>query len=40
LRLEHSYELNLWEDSLEGQARSIVAPVDPAEVGIDPLALI
>jgi len=40
-RLELPYELNLWEAEAEGsQATSIVAPVDPAELGIDPLTLL
>jgi putative nucleotidyltransferase with HDIG domain len=39
-RLEIPYELNLWETSEDPhRPSSIVAPVNPASVGIDPLAL-
>ena len=40
-RLEAPYELNLWE-TVEGSARptAIAAPLDPAQHGIDPLALL
>jgi putative nucleotidyltransferase with HDIG domain len=34
--LERPYEVNLW-DVEDGQARSIQAPLDPAQYGIDPL---
>jgi hypothetical protein len=34
-------ELRLWEDHAgRGRARTVVAPVDPAEVDIDPLAFV
>jgi putative nucleotidyltransferase with HDIG domain len=40
-RLEFPYEVNLWEArEEEGQPNAIVAPLDPAVVGIDPLALL
>ena len=39
-RLEFPYEVNLWEQTEEGSASTIVAPIDPASVGIDPLALL
>jgi putative nucleotidyltransferase with HDIG domain len=39
-RLEFPYEVNLWEQTEEGFASTIVAPIDPASVGIDPLALL
>jgi putative nucleotidyltransferase with HDIG domain len=40
-RLEFPYEVNLWEArEEEGQPSAIVAPLDPAVVGIDPLALL
>jgi 23S rRNA (adenine2503-C2)-methyltransferase len=35
--LERPYEVNLWED-VEGQSKSIQAPLDPAIYGIDPLS--
>jgi len=39
-RLEMPYELNLWDASEDPQRpSSIVAPVDPAEFGLDPLTL-
>ncbi len=39
-RLEIPYELNLWEATEDPQRpSSIVAPLDPAAVGIDPLTL-
>jgi len=34
--LDRPYEINLWDDE-DGQARSIQAPLDPAQYGIDPL---
>jgi putative nucleotidyltransferase with HDIG domain len=41
VRLERPYEVSLWEsDRAEGQPGSIVAPLDPTEVGIDPLTLL
>jgi putative nucleotidyltransferase with HDIG domain len=41
MRLERPYEISLWEtDRAEGQPGAIVAPLDPAEVGIDPLTLL
>ncbi len=37
--LEAPYDRNLWESSTEGApGETIVAPVDPAEYGVDPLA--
>ncbi len=37
-RVERPYDVNLWEDDqAEGQPKSVVAPLDPAEFGIDPL---
>jgi putative nucleotidyltransferase with HDIG domain len=40
-RLEFPYEVNLWEaPEHEGRPSAIAAPVDPAVVGIDPLALL
>jgi hypothetical protein len=39
-RLQLPYEVNLWEQTAEGSASTIVAPVDPASVGIDPLTLL
>jgi putative nucleotidyltransferase with HDIG domain len=40
-RLERSGEVNLWEGpSEDGEPSAIVAPVDPASLGIDPLALL
>ena len=39
-RLDLAYDVNLWEsDGKEGQPSSIVAPLDPADYQIDPLAL-
>jgi len=39
-RLEMAYELNLWEKSEDPhRPSSVVAPLDPAELGLDPLAL-
>ena len=39
-RLELPYEVNLWETSAETDGQlSVAAPVDAAEYGIDPLAL-
>ena len=41
IRLERPYLVGLWEtDRAEGQPGAIVAPIDPAEVGIDPLTLL
>ena len=39
-RLQFPYEVNLWEQTEEGSASTIVAPIDPASVGIDPLTLL
>jgi putative nucleotidyltransferase with HDIG domain len=40
-RLEFPYDVNLWDSTLEnGTTSSITMPLDPAEVGIDPLALL
>ena len=38
-RVEFPYEVNLWEND-DGAPSSIVAPIDPAEAGIDPLTLL
>jgi putative nucleotidyltransferase with HDIG domain len=39
--LAYPYEVNLWEnEETEGTPSSIVSPLDPAELGIDPLTLI
>jgi putative nucleotidyltransferase with HDIG domain len=37
VRLDLPYDRNLWETPPEGEATSVVAPVDPADYGIDPL---
>jgi putative nucleotidyltransferase with HDIG domain len=40
-RLEHPYDVNLWEVELgEGQAGAIIKPLDPRELGIDPLTFL
>jgi putative nucleotidyltransferase with HDIG domain len=39
-RLDFPYEVNLWETQEQGHPGAIVAPLDPAVVGIDPLALL
>jgi putative nucleotidyltransferase with HDIG domain len=40
-RLEIPYEVNLWEAKEEpGVASTVVAPLDPASVGVDPLSLL
>jgi len=40
-KLERPYEVNLWEnESVEGAAKSVVAPLDPGEYGVDPLTFI
>jgi hypothetical protein len=39
-RLGLPYEVNLWEQTEAGSASTIVAPVDPASMGIDPLTLL
>jgi putative nucleotidyltransferase with HDIG domain len=40
-RLDQPYLTNLWEgDASLGQPSSVVAPLDPAELGIDPLTLL
>jgi putative nucleotidyltransferase with HDIG domain len=45
-RLEFPYQINLWElasddaAAREGRPTAILKPVDPAEVGIDPLSLL
>jgi hypothetical protein len=36
-KLEHPYDVNLW-NAREGQPRSVRAPVDASEHGLDPLA--
>jgi putative nucleotidyltransferase with HDIG domain len=39
-RLDLAYDINLWEsDGADGQPSSIVAPLDPADYQVDPLAL-
>jgi hypothetical protein len=39
-RLDLPYDLNLWDaPSVAEQPSSIVAPLDPADYGIDPLTL-
>jgi len=37
IRLDLPYDRNLWEPTRDGEQTSVVAPVDPAEFGIDPL---
>jgi hypothetical protein len=39
-RLEFPYEVNLWEQNEEGSTNAVIAPLDPAVVGIDPLSLL
>jgi hypothetical protein len=40
-RLDVPYDINLWESQLEeGRPRSIAAPIDAADLGIDPLRLL
>jgi HD-GYP domain-containing protein (c-di-GMP phosphodiesterase class II) len=40
-RVEIPYEVNLWEgEAADGRPSAVVAPIDPAELGIDPLTLI
>jgi len=39
-RVDFPYEVNLWEQNGEGYSNAIVAPLDAASVGIDPLALL
>ena len=40
-RITYPSEINLWESEEDGRRQiTIVAPIDPAEVGIDPLTLI
>jgi putative nucleotidyltransferase with HDIG domain len=40
-RLERPYDVNLWEQQQpDGRSSTIQKPVDPAEVGLDPLAMI
>jgi hypothetical protein len=40
-RLDLPYDRNLWEPSQPGgPTESVVAPVDPAEFGIDPLTFL
>ena len=37
-RLDIPYDVNLWEATAEGPGpQSVMAPLDPAEYGIDPL---
>jgi putative nucleotidyltransferase with HDIG domain len=41
VRLERPREVNLWEnDDSEDLARNVIAPLDPAEFGIDPLTFL
>ena len=38
VKLERPFDVNLWEnDQSEDQAKTVIAPLDPAQVGIDPL---
>jgi len=40
-RLDVPYDVNLWESQLEeGRPSAIAAPIDPADLGIDPLVLV
>ena len=39
-RVDFPYEVNLWEQNGEGHPNAIVAPVDAASAGIDPLSLL
>jgi HD-GYP domain-containing protein (c-di-GMP phosphodiesterase class II) len=39
-RITYPSEINLWESDEDGKPITIVAPIDPAQVGIDPLTLI
>jgi putative nucleotidyltransferase with HDIG domain len=40
-RIDRPYEVNLWESGeTDGPKRSIAVPLDPAPLGIDPLALL
>ena len=39
-RLERPYDVNLWEPQSDGRISAIQKPLDPVEVGIDPLAMI
>jgi len=39
-RVDFPYEVNLWEQNGESYANAIVAPLDSAAVGIDPLSLL
>jgi putative nucleotidyltransferase with HDIG domain len=38
-RIEHPYDINLWETAA-GQPRAVVKPLDPLELGIDPLTFL
>jgi putative nucleotidyltransferase with HDIG domain len=39
--LERTYEVNLWESTPGGEwPESVIAPLDPAEYGVDPLTMI
>jgi len=41
VRLQQPYQTNLWEGDKElGQPSNVVKPIDPAELGIDPLMLL
>ena len=39
-RLDAPVERNLWELNAEGRYGTVVAPVDPAELGLDPLSFL
>jgi len=39
-RLEVPYDVNLWESQPEGRPSSVAAPIDPADLGLDPLMLL
>jgi putative nucleotidyltransferase with HDIG domain len=41
VRLDRPRELNLWENGeTDAEAKTVIAPLDPAEVGIDPLTFL
>ena len=39
-RLEVPYDVNLWESQPEGRPSSVAAPIDPADLDLDPLMLL
>jgi putative nucleotidyltransferase with HDIG domain len=40
-RVEHPYDVNLWQNSEdEGVPATVAAPLDPADVGVDPLTFL